>query len=100
MVRKTQPVPRLRLLLLVLVLAGCGSTSGGGDVDDASLLLDFTPNAVHSGIYMTVARDFDGAEGIRLRVRRPSGATDAVRLLEGGRVDTAILDIQGLALAR
>jgi putative hydroxymethylpyrimidine transport system substrate-binding protein len=80
--------------------AGCGGRSTAGDIDDASLLLDFTPNAVHSGIYTAVARDFDGAEGDRLRVRQPSESTDSVRLLDAGRVDLAILDISDLALAR
>jgi putative hydroxymethylpyrimidine transport system substrate-binding protein len=91
------------LLLFAVALAapaaGCGG-SPGGDVDDASLLLDFTPNAVHTGIYTAVARDFDGAEGVRLRVRQPSESTDSVRLLDAGRVDLAILDISDLALAR
>jgi putative hydroxymethylpyrimidine transport system substrate-binding protein len=97
----------VRLIALVLFAAalagpaaGCGGGSTAGDIDDASLLLDFTPNAVHSGIYTAVARDFDGAEGVRLRVRQPSESTDSVRLLDAGRVDLAILDISDLALAR
>jgi putative hydroxymethylpyrimidine transport system substrate-binding protein len=96
-------VRQITLLLFAVALAApaaaCGG-SAGGDVDDASLLLDFTPNAVHSGIYTAVARDYDGAEGVRLRVRPPSESTDSVRLLDAGRVDLAILDISDLALAR
>ena len=91
---------RLVPLLACLALAGCGGSSPAGDVDDASLMLDFTPNAVHTGLYTAVARDFDGAEGVRLRIRQPSESTDAVRLLETGRVDFAILSISDLALAR
>lgn len=82
-----------------LVLAACGGTRSSGS-DDATLILDFTPNAVHVGIFIAVARDFDGAEGVRLRVRRPSASTDAVRLLTAGRVDLAIMSISDLALAR
>ena len=81
-------------------LAGCGGSSPSGGVDDATLMLDFTPNAVHAGIYTAVARDFDGAEGVRLRIRRPSESTDAIRLLESGQVEFAILSISDLALAR
>ena len=55
------PVLRLIALIALLVLAGCGGTT---DVDrpnqEASLLLDFTPNGVHTGIYLALARDFDG----------------------------------------
>ena len=87
------------LFAVVLLLPACGGAGKSG-TDDGSLLLDFTPNAVHTGIYTTLARDFDGSEAVRLRVRTPSEATDAVRLLETGRVQLAILDISDLALAR
>jgi putative hydroxymethylpyrimidine transport system substrate-binding protein len=97
-------VPRLGTLVCVvfLALAGCGGTSGGTDRpnEEASLLLDFTPNAVHSGIYLATARDYDDAEGVQLDVRAPGASTDALRLLQAGRVDMAILDIHDLALAR
>jgi ABC-type nitrate/sulfonate/bicarbonate transport system substrate-binding protein len=74
----------------------------GGDRpnEEASLLLDFTPNAVHAGIYLATARDYDDAEGVQLHVRAPGASTDALRLLQAGRVDMAILDIHDLALAR
>lgn len=85
---------------LAVVLAGCGGTASSGDVDDASLVLDFTPNAVHVGIYTALARDFDSAYGVRMRVRPPSESTDSVRLLTSGRADFAILSISDLALAR
>jgi putative hydroxymethylpyrimidine transport system substrate-binding protein len=90
------------LCVLVLALAGCGGATGGTDRpnEDASLLLDFTPNAVHAGIYLATERDYDEAEGVSLDVRAPGASTDALRLLQGGRVDMAILDIHDLALAR
>lgn len=101
MVRDT-PAVRVPLLLAAvgaLALAGCGSAGREG-TDDATLILDFTPNAVHAGIYTALARDFDGGEGVRMRVRAPSSSTDSVRLLQSGRADLAILDVADLALAR
>ena len=65
----------------------------------ASLMLDFTPNAIHTGIYAALARRFDTANGIRLQVRIPGQSTDAISLLSAGRVDFAILDIHDLAIA-
>jgi ABC-type nitrate/sulfonate/bicarbonate transport system substrate-binding protein len=85
--------------VMALLLPACGGTSGGGS-DEGTLVLDFTPNAVHAGIYTALAREYDGAEEVELRVRPPSEATDSVRLLESGRADMAILDISDLALAR
>ena len=98
-------VPRAVLqtlcLMLALAVAGCGGATGSDRPNqEASLLLDFTPNGVHAGIYLATARGFDDAEGVQLEVRAPSSSTDALRLLQGGRVDMAILDIHDLALAR
>lgn len=102
--------PRIRWFLAavagaaVLLAAGCGAAGGGRGSDrpeqEATLLLDARPNAVHAGIYASVARDFDGAEGVELRIRAPSRSTDAVRLLRTGRVRFAVLGIHDLALAR
>jgi putative hydroxymethylpyrimidine transport system substrate-binding protein len=90
------------IVLLLLALAGCGGAGLGSDRpnEDASLLLDFTPNGVHAGIYLATEREYDRAEGVNLDVRAPGASTDALRLLQAGRVDMAILDIHDLALAR
>lgn len=88
--------PALPALGLAL-LAGCGASAGP---PRASLVLDFTPNAVHAGIYSALARGFDRAAGVRLDVRQPSSSTDSVKLLLTGRADLAVLDIHDLAIAR
>ena len=91
----------LLALLAALLLAGCNASSGGDRPnEDATLLLDFAPNAVHSGIYLADARGYDDAEGVRLEIRRPGASTDALKLLQTGRADMAILDIHDLGLAR
>lgn len=87
---------------LAAAVLGCGGDDSQGPRpnEDASLLLDFTPNAIHAGIYSAVARGYDTAEGVRLRVRQPSSSSDAVKLLLGGRTDFAVLDIHDVAIAR
>ena len=67
---------------------------------EATLLLDFQPNAVHAGIYLATERDYDDAEGVELDVKAPGASTDALKQLEAGRADLAILDIHDLGLAR
>jgi putative hydroxymethylpyrimidine transport system substrate-binding protein len=89
------------ILAVALALAGCGGTTGSDRPDaEATLLLDFAPNGVHAGIYVATSREFDEAEGVELDVRAPGASTDALRQLQAGRADMAILDIHDLALAR
>jgi ABC-type nitrate/sulfonate/bicarbonate transport system substrate-binding protein len=89
------------ILAVALALAGCGGTTGSDRPDEeATLLLDFAPNGVHAGIYVATSRAFDEAEGVELDVRAPGASTDALRQLQAGRADMAILDIHDLALAR
>jgi len=90
-------------LIAALLCAACGAGRGPAAVPaprDASVVLDFTPNAVHAGIYAAIARHLDRANRLRLHVVVPSATTDAVKLLESDRVDFAVLDIHDLALAR
>ncbi|PZS07383.1 MAG: hypothetical protein DLM64_14920 [Solirubrobacterales bacterium] len=97
----------MRRILVVIVVAllagGCGSTPRARGTPhaakDATLVLDFTPNAVHAGIYSAVARGYDRDEGIRLHVIAPPASSTSLALLQAGRADFAILDIHDLAIA-
>jgi putative hydroxymethylpyrimidine transport system substrate-binding protein len=95
---------RFRMLLVAALAAalivGCGSSSSAPVSQDATLVLDFTPNAIHAGIYAAIARTFDAGEGVNLHVVAPSASTDSIKLLQTGRADFAILDIHDLAIAR
>ena len=89
------------LLLAALLLGGCGTDeSGRAPNEEATLLLDFQPNAVHTGIYTALSRGYDTALGVTLEVRVPTDSTDAVKLLVARTADLAVLDIHDLALAR
>jgi putative hydroxymethylpyrimidine transport system substrate-binding protein len=94
-------------LALAGLLTACGSSNSAGTAagsaartQPASLVLDFTPNAIHTGIYYALAHGYDRAAGVALHVIAPSESTDAIRLLLTGRVNFAILDIHDLAIAR
>ncbi|MEJ7797449.1 MAG: ABC transporter substrate-binding protein [Solirubrobacteraceae bacterium] len=89
------------LLSAALALSACGAAQEDVAPNQAAtLLLDFQPNAVHSGIYTAVARGYDDALGVNLRIRVPSDSTDAVKLLASRRAQLAVLDIHDLAIAR
>jgi putative hydroxymethylpyrimidine transport system substrate-binding protein len=91
---------------LAAVLAVCGLIACGGDgaepgaSEEATLVLDFQPNAVHAGIYAALADDAFADRGVSLTLQEPSSSTDAPKLLAAGRAQFAILDIHDLGLAR
>lgn len=94
-------VALLAAALLLAGLAGCGGSGAEPGVPKgATLVLDFTPNAVHSGIYAAQAEGFYRDAGVDLHVQQPGESTDAPKLLAAGRTDFAILDITDLGIAR
>jgi putative hydroxymethylpyrimidine transport system substrate-binding protein len=102
-------MPRPHLLaiavaaLLPALAAGCGGAAAPSDRrpdEDATLLLDFTPNAVHAGIYLATQRGYDDAEGVHLEVHPPAASTDGIKAVLGGQAELAIVDIHDLAIAR
>jgi putative hydroxymethylpyrimidine transport system substrate-binding protein len=92
------------LLAAVLLLAGAAGCGGDGAEPGvpkgATLVLDFTPNAVHSGIYAAQTQGFYRDAGVDLKVQQPGESTDAPKLLAAGRTDFAILDVHDLGIAR
>jgi NitT/TauT family transport system substrate-binding protein/putative hydroxymethylpyrimidine transport system substrate-binding protein len=94
-------VALLAAVLLLSGLAGCGGDGAEpGAPKGASVVLDFTPNAVHSGIYAALGRGYYRDAGVDLQVREPGESTDAPKLLGAGRTEFAILDIHDLGIAR
>jgi len=93
-------VALLAAALLLAGVAGCGGSGAEpGAPKGATIVLDFTPNAVHSGIYAAQAEGFYEDAGIALHVQVPGESTDAPKLLAAGRTDFAILDITDLGIA-
>jgi NitT/TauT family transport system substrate-binding protein/putative hydroxymethylpyrimidine transport system substrate-binding protein len=92
------------LLAAALLLAGATGCGGDGAEPGApkgvTLVLDFVPNAVHSGIYAAQREGYYRERGIDLTIRQPGESTDAPKLLAAGRTDFAILDIHDLGIAR
>ena len=88
------------LLAAVLALSGCGEDGAEpGASGEATLVLDFTPNAVHAGIYAAGERGWFADEGLTLEVRTPGDSTDAPKLLAAGQADFAVMDINDLGIA-
>jgi putative hydroxymethylpyrimidine transport system substrate-binding protein len=94
-------VALLAAALLLSGAAGCGGDGAEpGAPVGATLVLDFTPNPAHAGIYAAQRQDYYRDAGVDLAIRQPGESTDAPKLLEAGRADFAILDIHDLGIAR
>lgn len=93
-------VALLAAVLLLAGLAGCGGNGAEpGAPQGASLVLDFTPNAAHSGIYAAKAEGFYEHGGVDLTIHQPGESTDAPKLLAAGKVDFAVMDITDFGIA-
>lgn len=99
---RPRPLAAAVLVAALLLLTGCGTGSpdSGRPDEAATLLLDAHPNAVHAGVYMALARDFTGAEGITLAVQVPGARTAPITNLVTGRSRFAIVDIHEFAAAQ
>lgn len=101
--------------LLAILLAGCGTSTRTGTQTrahnvvaaalppplrhrtKATLILDFTPNAVHAGIYRALAEGLYAREGIDLQVIEPSETKSTLSLIDAGKADFGLADGSDLA---
>ena len=64
------------------------------------ILLDWTPNTDHAGLYAAVAQGYFRAAGVQAQIEVPSDATDALEEVAAGKVDFAISYEPDVLLAR
>ena len=90
-----------------------GPAAGGSDVSTAptplpaplphpthaTLILDFTPNAVHAGIYRALAAGYYRRERIDLQVVAPSATVEPLSLVSAGRAQFGLADGSDVATA-
>lgn len=67
-------------LLGALLLAACG---GDGELKPATLMLDWTPNTNHAGIYVALEQGWYEEAGINLQIVEPAAAGVEAILAEG-----------------
>jgi len=90
----------------VLALAACSNTPSAGDASDApadltpvTVVLDWTPNTNHSGLYLALANGWYEDAGLDVTVIEP-GETSGLQLLAAGQADFAFSVAEGLLPAR
>jgi NitT/TauT family transport system substrate-binding protein/putative hydroxymethylpyrimidine transport system substrate-binding protein len=87
------------VLLLILALAICAAPAAAGAsaqrvarLTHATLILDFVPNAVHTGIYHALAAGYYRQNGIDLTIIPPTSTSDTLKLIAAGKADFGIAD--------
>ena len=89
-------------VLLVFVLAfsfvGCGSTAGENDKNTITIVLDWTPNTNHTGIFVAQAKGFFEEAGLNVEVVQPP-EDGAVTLVASGKAQFGVSFQDSLAPA-
>lgn len=92
-----------------VVVAGCSATPAATDLDAATsatepltpvtVVLDWTPNTNHSGLYLAIEKGWYQDAGLDVTVIEP-GETSGLQLLAAGQSDFAFSVAEGLLPAR
>ncbi len=110
-VRPARPRPPRRLLaaaaatLLALAAVGCGDDGGrpeeasGGDREELTVVLEWSPNTNHSGVYLAEAEDWYAEAGLDVQIIEP-GDAGSLQILGSGKADVAFTVQEELVPAR
>lgn len=101
---RRRPIRRLAALAAVASLALAALPTLGGALAAAPtsvpILLDWTPNTDHAGLYAAVAQGYFRKAGIAAHIAVPSSATNALEEVATGKVDFAVSYEPDVLLAR
>jgi putative hydroxymethylpyrimidine transport system substrate-binding protein len=84
----------------VAVISACGDGDGGAAGRDATLerstratlVLDFVPNAVHTGIYCALERGYYERDNLELEIVEPTSTSDTLKLIDQGKAAFGLAD--------
>lgn len=101
------------VLLACLLLSGCSggvisSPDGptqvipgrGEDPREVDVVLDWYPNALHAFLYVAMEKGYYAQEGLKVNIRFPSNANDAISLVAAGKADIGLYYQQDVIQAR
>jgi putative hydroxymethylpyrimidine transport system substrate-binding protein len=91
----------ITLMLLALLAAACGGDDEpAADSAPLRVVLDFVPNAVHSGLYVAQERGLFEREGLDVELVAPTQTAQPLAQVAAGQADLALADLIDVAIAR
>lgn len=93
-------------LCALLLLSGCASRDPGGKASEegglreVDVVLDWYPNALHAFLYEAIEKGYYAEEGLKVNIRFPSNANDALSLVAAGKAEIGLYYQQDAIIAR
>lgn len=97
------------ILVCAMLLCGCSAAGNNGNNDSNSnekelkeldVVLDWYPNALHAFMYVAIEKGYYEEEGLKVNIRFPSNANDAISLVAAGQADIGLYYQQDVIQAR
>ncbi len=94
--------------LMLLAAAGCGAkpsatpakSGQAAPLKEIDVVLDWYPNALHAFMYTAIQKGYYADEGLKVNIRFPSNANDAMSLVAAGRAQVGLYYQQDVIMAR
>ena len=94
--------------LMLLVAVGCGAkpsaipaeSGQAAPLKEIDVVLDWYPNALHAFMYTAIQKGYYAEEGLKVNIRFPSNANDAMSLVAAGRAQVGLYYQQDVIMAR
>ena len=86
-----------------MLLCGCGASAGNDETSglkELDVVLDWYPNALHAFLYVAIEKGYYEEEGLKVNIRFPSNANDAISLVAAGQADIGLYYQQDVIQAR
>ena len=98
----------LMAVLMLLVIVGCGAkpsaapaeSSKAPELKEIDVVLDWYPNALHAFLYTAIEKGYYAEEGLKVNIRFPSNANDAMSLVAAGKAQVGLYYQQDVIMAR
>ena len=90
--------------IFAMILIGCLLMTGACLADEPlrelDVVLDWYPNALHAFLYVAIEKGYYEEEGLKVNIRFPSNANDAISLVAAGQADIGLYYQQDVIQAR